>query len=67
MGKGTTQQAVFLTLVCFYAHAMFTLLYAVTLKTDKKITKTKMERGEDGGGDIMTARSFAYMLACGNK
>lgn len=41
MGKGTTQQAVFLTLVCVYAHAVLTLLYAVTLKTDKKDYKNK--------------------------
>lgn len=41
MGKGTTQQAVYLTLVCVYTHAVFTLLYTVTLKTDKKDDKKR--------------------------
>lgn len=42
-GEGTTQQAVYLTLVCVYARAVFTLLHAVALKTDKKDYKNKDE------------------------
>ena len=49
-GKGTTQQSVYLTLGCDYAHAVFTLPCTVIVKADKKDYK-KQGWEEVRGGD----------------
>lgn len=52
---------------CLHTCCVQISLYCNFKNRQKRITKTKMGRGEGGGGNIMTTRSFAYMLACGNK
>lgn len=67
-GEGKhTASCVFDPGICLRTCCVHTSLYCNFKKETKRITKTKMGRGEGGGGDIMTTGSFAYMLACGNK
>lgn len=60
------REAVCLTLLFVYTRVQISS-YCNFKNRQKGITKTKMGRGEGGGGNIMTTRSFAYMLACGNN
>lgn len=61
------REAVFDPGLCPHTCCVHISLYCNFKNRWKRVTKTKMGRGEGGGGDIMTTRSFAYMLACANK